>query len=267
MIALPLFLQMTLEYNAMQAGLSLAPLSLSMFGMAMLAGQEGRQAAPGPHRAGRVRARHRRDGRDHPPGAQEWTRAGTWSSRCSSPAPGWACWCPSSTTSRSPPSRRTASARPPASTPPPGSFGLSFGLAMAGGIMLWALALSFTNMTESSTVIPPAQQQQIADALETDAEVMSNTQLQQQIVDEPPGRPGRDPHHQHRRPEPLPPVRAPRPRPRRPPRPRQLVPHAAAPRHHPGRADRRRRLRLTTPVCRRSLGRVERRFVVPTPVS
>ncbi len=40
MIALPLFLQMTLEYNAMEAGLSLAPLSLSMFGMAMLAGRK-----------------------------------------------------------------------------------------------------------------------------------------------------------------------------------------------------------------------------------
>ena len=39
MIALPLFLQMTLEYNAMEAGLSLAPLSLSMFGMALLAGR------------------------------------------------------------------------------------------------------------------------------------------------------------------------------------------------------------------------------------
>ena len=31
MIALPIFLQMVLEYNAMQAGLSLAPLSLTMF--------------------------------------------------------------------------------------------------------------------------------------------------------------------------------------------------------------------------------------------
>ena len=31
MIALPIFLQMVLEYNAMQTGLSLAPLSLSMF--------------------------------------------------------------------------------------------------------------------------------------------------------------------------------------------------------------------------------------------
>ena len=36
-----------------------------------------------------------------------------------------------------------------------GSFGLSFGLAIAGGIMLWALALSFTHLTETSTVIPP----------------------------------------------------------------------------------------------------------------
>src|SRR5580765_4867833 len=35
MIALPIFLQMTLEYNALEAGLSLAPLSLSMFAVAM----------------------------------------------------------------------------------------------------------------------------------------------------------------------------------------------------------------------------------------
>ena len=38
-----------------------------------------------------------------------------------------------------------------------GSFGLSFSLAMAGGIMLAALSFSFTNLTEASTVIPPAQ--------------------------------------------------------------------------------------------------------------
>ena len=38
MIVLPIFLQMTLEYNAMEAGLSLAPLSLSMFAVALLAG-------------------------------------------------------------------------------------------------------------------------------------------------------------------------------------------------------------------------------------
>ena len=67
-----------------------------------------------------------------------------------------------------------------------GSFGLSFGLAVAGGLMLAALSFSFTNLTESSTVIPPAQQQQIAAALEGDAEVMSNTALEQQITGQPP---------------------------------------------------------------------------------
>jgi hypothetical protein len=66
-----------------------------------------------------------------------------------------------------------------------GSFGLSFGLAVAGGVMLWALALSFSNMTEQSAVIPPAQQQQISAVLETDAEVMSNTALQKQISNQP----------------------------------------------------------------------------------
>ena len=66
-----------------------------------------------------------------------------------------------------------------------GSFGLSFGLAMAGGIMLAVLSLSFTNLTEHSDVIPPAQQQQIADTLEDDAEVMSNTQLERLLAGEP----------------------------------------------------------------------------------
>ena len=42
MIALPIFLQMVLEYDAMQAGLSLAPLSLSMFAVALARREEGR---------------------------------------------------------------------------------------------------------------------------------------------------------------------------------------------------------------------------------
>src|SRR6478752_3119991 len=36
MIVLPIYLQMVFEYSAMQAGLSLAPLSLTMFGVALL---------------------------------------------------------------------------------------------------------------------------------------------------------------------------------------------------------------------------------------
>ena len=46
MIALPIFLQMVLEYNAMQAGLSLAPLSLSMFAIALLAGKRAGSRRP-----------------------------------------------------------------------------------------------------------------------------------------------------------------------------------------------------------------------------
>jgi hypothetical protein len=67
-----------------------------------------------------------------------------------------------------------------------GSFGLSFGLAMAGGIMLAALSFSFTQMTEDSQVIPAAEQQHIASVLENDAEIMSNTQLDEQISGQPP---------------------------------------------------------------------------------
>jgi hypothetical protein len=66
-----------------------------------------------------------------------------------------------------------------------GSFGLSFGLAFAGAIMLATLSFTFTNMAESSTVLPPAEQQQVANALQHDAEIMSNTQLQQQIANQP----------------------------------------------------------------------------------
>ena len=46
MIALPIFLQMVLEYNAMQAGLSMAPLSLRMFGVALLAGKRAGKRRP-----------------------------------------------------------------------------------------------------------------------------------------------------------------------------------------------------------------------------
>ena len=40
-------------------------------------------------------------------------------------------------------------------------------------------------MAETSTVLPPAEQQQVADALEDDAEVMSNTQLEEQLAGQP----------------------------------------------------------------------------------
>ena len=46
MIALPIFLQMVLEYNALQTGLSLAPLSLTMFATALLAGKRAGRRRP-----------------------------------------------------------------------------------------------------------------------------------------------------------------------------------------------------------------------------
>ena len=81
MIALPLFLQMTLEYNAMEAGLSLAPLSLTMFAAALLAGTEGRGPASGRDHPGRVHPCRRRDRASSSPSSRGSTAAGTSSSR------------------------------------------------------------------------------------------------------------------------------------------------------------------------------------------
>jgi hypothetical protein len=59
-------------------------------------------------------------------------------------------------------------------------------LAFAGAIMLATLSITFTTMAGSSTVLPQPEQQQVAQVLENDAEVMSNTQLEQLLVNQPP---------------------------------------------------------------------------------
>jgi len=66
-----------------------------------------------------------------------------------------------------------------------GSFGLSFGLAFAGAIMLASLSILFTTESDASTVIPAAEKQQVAHVLEHDAQIMSNTQLEELLVDQP----------------------------------------------------------------------------------
>jgi EmrB/QacA subfamily drug resistance transporter len=185
MIALPLFLQMSLEYNAMRAGLSLAPLSLSMFAVALLASKKET-----------IKRR-----------PSEIVLAGFALStlglvlilpivpRADS---GWALLVPLliagsglgmlvsqlNNYTLSPIEEERVSEAAGVNSAA-GSFGLSFGLAMAGGILLATLAFSFTHLTESSDVIPAAQQQQIADALEEDAEVMSTSQLEEQITGQP----------------------------------------------------------------------------------
>jgi hypothetical protein len=184
MIALPIFLQMTLEYNALQAGLSLAPLSLSMFGVALLAG--------------------RREGKRRP---SDIVILGFALSTAGMAAivplvprahSGWWLVIPLAIVGSglgllvsqlnnytlSPIEEERVSEAAGVNSAA-GSFGLSFGLAMAGGIMLAVLAFEFTNLVNDSNVIPPPQQQQISDTLEHDAQVMSNSRLAPLLADEP----------------------------------------------------------------------------------
>jgi EmrB/QacA subfamily drug resistance transporter len=184
MIALPIYLQMVLEYNAMEAGLSLAPLSLSMFGVALLAGK--------------------RAGEQRPSSIIRWgfllLAAGLVVlipivPRADS---GWSLVAPLivagcglgllvsqlNNYTLSPISDERVSEAAGVNSAA-GSFGLSFGLAFAGAIMLATLSITFTNMAEASTVLPPEDQQRVAEVLEDDAELMSNTQLEQLLAGQP----------------------------------------------------------------------------------
>ena len=67
-----------------------------------------------------------------------------------------------------------------------GSFGLSFGLAFAGAIMLASLATLFVADTNASTVLSPDQKTQVSAVLEEDAQIMSDAQLQALLADESP---------------------------------------------------------------------------------
>ena len=66
MIALPIYLQMVLEYNAMQAGLSLAPLSLTMFARRVAGRQQGGETPAGRHHPVGISAADHRYGGAHP---------------------------------------------------------------------------------------------------------------------------------------------------------------------------------------------------------
>ena len=183
-IVLPIYLQMVLEYNALEAGLSIAPLSLSMFGVALLAGKKAGSRRP----SALVRL-----------GFATFT-AGMVILLPIVPRAdsGWALVIPlviagsglgllvsqlnNYTLSPVPEERASEAAGVNSAA---GSFGLSFGLAFAGAIMLATLSIVFTQMAEDSTVLPPASQQQVADRLEDDAQVMSNTELEKLLAGQP----------------------------------------------------------------------------------
>ncbi len=184
MIALPIYLQMVLEYNAMQAGLSIAPLSLSMFGMALLAGRRAGKRRP----SSIIRL------------GFALLTVGMLSlipivPRADS---GWYLLVPLviagsglgllvsqlNNYTLAPISEERVSEAAGVNSAA-GSFGLSFGLAFAGAIMLATLSITFTDMAEASTVLEPAEQQRVANALEEDAQVLSNTQLDELLVGQP----------------------------------------------------------------------------------
>ena len=184
MIALPIYLQMVLEYNAMEAGLSLAPLSLSMFAVALAGREEGRQAAPSRIiRAGFALARRRRRRAD-PARSASRLRLGL-ASRSSSPARASGLLVSQLNNYTLAPIEEERVSEAAGVNSAGGSFGLSFGLAFAGAIMLASLSLIFTHNADSSTVLSPAEQEQVATALEDDAEIMSNTHLEQLLQGQP----------------------------------------------------------------------------------
>ena len=184
MIVLPLYLQMVLEYNALGAGLSIAPLSLSMFAIAMIAGnQAGKRRPASLVRWGFVLLAvgllaliplvPRADSGWWllPPLVVAGCGLGLLVSQLNN-------------YSLSPISDERVSEAAGVNSAA-GSFGLSFGLAFAGAIMLAALAPIFTTMASNSTVLPAAEQAQVAQALDEDAQVLSNTALEELLVDQP----------------------------------------------------------------------------------
>ena len=185
MIALPIFFQMVFEYNAMQTGLALAPFSLSIFAVALLAGR----------RAGKGRS-----SRIIQVGfAVLFVGVALLLPLIPRADSGLGFVIPLMITgiglgllvsqlnnyTLAPISEERISEAAGVNSAA-GSFGLSFGLAFAGAIMLATLAITFTSMAQSSLVLNPVQQEQVAQALDEDAEIMSNTQLEEQLIGQPP---------------------------------------------------------------------------------
>jgi hypothetical protein len=184
MIALPIYLQMVLEYDAMEAGLSIAPLSLTMFGTAVLAGKRAGTRRP----SSIIRL------------GFAFLTAGLALLVPAVPRAdsGWYLVVPLviagvglgllvsqlNNYTLAPISEERVSEAAGVNSAA-GSFGLSFGLAFAGAIMLATLSIAFTKETDASTVLRPAEQEKVAQALEDDAEVMSNTQLEEVLAGQP----------------------------------------------------------------------------------
>jgi fucose permease len=178
---------MVLEYNALQAGLSLAPLSLSMFAMALIAGR----------RSGTLK---RRSATIIQIGFA-LVAVGALTIIPLVPRIDSGLWLAPSLIIMGlglgllvsqlnnytlAPIEEERISEAAGVNSAGGSFGLSFGLALGGALMLGALAFQFTNLSDQSTVLDPAQQQQVAAGLNENAEVMTNTHLAELMVNQTP---------------------------------------------------------------------------------
>jgi EmrB/QacA subfamily drug resistance transporter len=184
MIVVPIFLQMVLEYNAMETGITLAPLSLTMFFVAMILGKRAGKRRP----AAIIRAGFGLLALGILVMIPIVPRTDT----------GWWLALPLfimgiglgflvsqlNNYALAPISEERVSEAAGVNSAA-GSFGLSFGLAFAGGVMLATLSFTFVSMTQQSEVLPPSEQERVATVLEEDAQVMSNTQLDALLADQP----------------------------------------------------------------------------------
>jgi Major Facilitator Superfamily len=184
MMSLPIFLQIVLEYDAMSAGLAIAPLSLTMFAVALVAGKRAGDRRP----SSIVRV------------GFGLLLVGTVVLLPIVPraTSGWALAIPLvvagaglgllvsqlNNYTLSPISEERVSEAAGVNSAG-GSFGLSFGLAFAGAIMLASLSLLFTAMSDDSDVLPSAEKERVAEVLEDDAQVVSNAQLDELLVGQP----------------------------------------------------------------------------------
>jgi len=184
MIALPIFLQMVLEYNALEAGLSLAPLSLSMFVVALYAGRK--LGGKSPSRIIQIGFLLLAVGVAVlipivPRADSGWAMAlPLLLAGC-----GLGLLVSQLNNYTLSPIEEERVSEAAAVNSAGGSFGLSFGLAFAGAIMLASLSLIFTHMADSSTVLSPTEQQKVSSGLEKNAEVMTNAKLDELLVGQP----------------------------------------------------------------------------------
>ena len=187
MIVIPIFLQIALEYNAFQAGLAIAPLSLSMFLVALVAGKRvGRRRPALIVRVGFALAFFGL-ALVIPVVPRAESDAGAWVLLVPLLIAGSGLGLLVSQLNNytlAPIDERRASEAAGVNSAA-GNFGLSFGLAVAGGVMLATLSFSFTALTESNTAIPATQQEAIAAALEEDAQIVSDSQLEAVLANEP----------------------------------------------------------------------------------